>query len=63
MFDIYRIEILAIVAKITMKTKLKTLARSDERIRLIQEVLSTMQVIKIYTWENYFRKLVDTIRT
>ncbi|KAK9745241.1 ABC transporter transmembrane region [Popillia japonica] len=43
-----------IVAKYTMKTKLKTLARSDERIRLIQEILSTIQIIKIYTWENYF---------
>ncbi|KRT83567.1 ABC transporter ATP-binding protein [Oryctes borbonicus] len=51
-----------VVAKLTMKTKLKVLARFDERIRLIQEVLSTIQIIKIYTWENYFRKLVDAIR-
>ncbi|GJQ66878.1 hypothetical protein Trydic_g7901 [Trypoxylus dichotomus] len=52
-----------VVAKLTMKTKLKVLARFDERIRLIQEILSSIQIIKIYTWENYFRKLVDAIRT
>ncbi|KAI4464898.1 atp-binding cassette sub-family c [Holotrichia oblita] len=46
----------------TTKTRLKTAAKSDERIRLIQEVLTTIQIIKTYIWEEYFEKLVNYLR-
>ena len=51
-----------LIGKLIIKAKLKALARSDERLRLIQEILSTIQIIKIYTWENYFNNMVDVCR-
>ncbi|GJQ66875.1 hypothetical protein Trydic_g7898 [Trypoxylus dichotomus] len=50
------------IGKQTTKTRLKTAAKSDERIRLIQEVLTTIQTIKAYVWEHHFSKLVDYLR-
>ena len=35
---------------------------SDERVRLINDVVSSMRVIKMYTWETPFLKQVDNIR-
>ncbi|XP_071052810.1 probable multidrug resistance-associated protein lethal(2)03659 isoform X1 [Onthophagus taurus] len=50
------------VGKQTTKNRLKTAAKSDERIRLIQEVLSTIRIIKTYCWEIFFSKRVFAIR-
>lgn len=36
--------------------------RTDERIRKMNELLSGMRVIKMFTWEEHFRKAVEQCR-
>lgn len=40
----------------------KTAVLTDERIKMMNEIISGMRVIKMYTWEESFAKLVAEIR-
>ncbi|CAG9107278.1 unnamed protein product [Plutella xylostella] len=40
----------------------QTAERSDERVRLMKEIVMGMEVIKMYTWEHPFRQIIDTVR-
>uniref|UniRef100_A0A6G1SI71 Multidrug resistance-associated protein 4 n=1 Tax=Aceria tosichella TaxID=561515 RepID=A0A6G1SI71_9ACAR len=44
------------------KLRLATAARTDERIRLMNEIIPAMRVIKMYTWEDPFGALVEQAR-
>ncbi|XP_070491925.1 probable multidrug resistance-associated protein lethal(2)03659 [Chironomus tepperi] len=48
--------------KLSSKFRLQTAIRSDERIRLMDEIINGIQVIKLYAWEKSFKKLIGLAR-
>ncbi|XP_013196145.2 ATP-binding cassette sub-family C member 4 [Amyelois transitella] len=40
----------------------ETALKSDERVRLMKEIIMGMEVIKMYTWEQPFQKIISSIR-
>lgn len=50
------------LGRLVQNTKLKSSARADERIRAIQEILTSIKTIKMYVWEKFFGERVNYLR-
>ncbi|KAG5875549.1 hypothetical protein JTB14_025763 [Gonioctena quinquepunctata] len=50
------------LGKLIMELRLQTGAKTDERLQITQETLSTIRTIKMYTWEKHFEKIVNDAR-
>ncbi|XP_077987994.1 ATP-binding cassette sub-family C member 4-like isoform X1 [Glandiceps talaboti] len=51
-----------IMGKVYSKLRQKTAVQTDQRVRIMNEIISGMRVIKMYTWEKPFGDLIRRIR-
>lgn len=50
------------VGRIFLMVRTKVAVLSDNRIRIINEIIKGMRVIKMYAWEKHFAKLISEAR-
>ncbi|XP_075236428.1 ATP-binding cassette sub-family C member 4-like [Lycorma delicatula] len=56
------VPLLSYSGKLTSKYRLQIALKTDERVRLTDEVIKGIQVLKMYAWEKPFSKLVMAVR-
>ncbi|XP_076453870.1 ATP-binding cassette sub-family C member 4-like isoform X2 [Babylonia areolata] len=56
------IPVQGIMGKMFSKLRHKTALHTDERVKVMNEIISGMRVIKMYCWEKHFGELVEKIR-
>ena len=49
-------------ASIILSYRLKSARITDNRVKVMNEVITGIRVIKMYAWEYAFKKMVDKIR-
>nr|CAD7452465.1 unnamed protein product [Timema tahoe] len=52
----------AYLARLTAKYRLQTAYKTDERVRLMDEIISGVRVIKMYAWERPFTSMIRWAR-
>ena len=50
------------LALLCLQFQVKQMRQKDRRIRLMNEVLNGVKVIKLYAWEDHFQEDVNSIR-
>lgn len=49
-------------AHLTARYRVKVARRTDERVRLMDEIVLGIQVIKLYAWEKPFQNFIESAR-
>eukprot|EP00898_Chlorokybus_atmophyticus_P000774 jgi/Chlat1/1698/Chrsp127S01927 len=52
----------AIVIRTVSKLVRSTLMRTDERVKLMNEILNAMDIVKFFAWEDSFKKKINDVR-
>ncbi|XP_063833055.1 ATP-binding cassette subfamily C member 4 [Ostrinia nubilalis] len=50
------------MSKLAARLRMRTACKTDERVRIMDEIISGMQVIKMYAWEKPFEQVVALAR-
>ncbi|KAJ9575184.1 hypothetical protein L9F63_025866, partial [Diploptera punctata] len=50
------------MGKIFSSLRTRTAHETDKRIKLMDEIISGVQIIKLYAWENYFSTVIAKLR-
>ncbi|CAH0722564.1 unnamed protein product, partial [Brenthis ino] len=50
------------MSKLAARLRMKTAIKTDERVRIMDEIINGMQVIKMYAWEKPFEQVVALAR-
>ncbi|XP_064540708.1 probable multidrug resistance-associated protein lethal(2)03659 [Drosophila montana] len=61
-FIVLLIPLQAWAAKAAARFRTRSAAQRDRRVKLMNEIIGAMQVIKMYAWEQSFAKLIATVR-
>nr|AVT42143.1 ABC transporter C [Lissorhoptrus oryzophilus] len=51
-----------VIVRISRKLQLKQMKNKDERVKMMNEILNGIKVLKLYAWEGSFEKIVEMIR-
>lgn len=54
--------LLGYTGKMSAKYRKQTAMKTDERVRLMDEIITGIQVIKMYAWEKPFARLIRLVR-
>lgn len=60
---VFMIPLNAVVATMQKRLQIEQMRKKDERIKVMNEVLNGIKVIKLYAWETSFREKVSIIRS
>lgn len=50
------------MGKMTAKYRFRLSGKIDSRIRVMNEIIQGIQIIKVYAMEEFFAKIVDAMR-
>ncbi|CAH1985088.1 unnamed protein product [Acanthoscelides obtectus] len=59
---IFSVPVQGYLSKLTGRLRLKIAEKTDKRVKMMTEIVSGIQVIKMYTWEKPFENLIHFIR-
>ncbi|KAL9976502.1 hypothetical protein ACROYT_G013811 [Oculina patagonica] len=60
--EIYGVDFPAVIGRIQGRIRLKIVGISDQRVRMMSEILNCIKLIKMYAWEKSFAKAIGAIR-